>query len=106
MQYDYAKNRISEAIKKLCISPGDVRSRLLVVNDLTSSLNPSHFPDNLLPLWLDIKKNMAKHGPMTNYAGKAVGGAVANTMRKIRNPTGVKIAEKLYELHEKFQQEY
>ena len=43
---------------------------------------------------------------MTNYASKAVGGAVANTMRKSRNSTGVKIAEKLYELHEKFQQEY
>jgi hypothetical protein len=86
--------------------PGDVKIRLLLVNNLTGSLNPSHFPDKLLPLWLDIKKNMSKHGPMTNYAGKAVGGAVANIMRKSCNSTGVKIAEKLYELHEKFQQEY
>jgi hypothetical protein len=75
----------------------------LLADELISSLNPNHFPDDLLPLWLDIKKNMTKYGPMTNYAGKPVSGAVANTMRKIHNSTGAKIAEKIYQLHEKFQ---
>ncbi|ALO34520.1 hypothetical protein CMT41_07180 [Colwellia sp. MT41] len=106
MQYDYAKNRISEAIKELCIAPGDARSRLLIANDLTSSLNDNHFPDDLLPQWLDIKNMMRKNGPRKNSAGKPVDGAVSNTLRTIRNSTGSKIAEKFYDLHEQFQQEY
>ena len=106
MQYDYAKNRISFAIKELCIAPGDVRSRLLAANDFIDSLNNKDFPDNLLPQWLEFKKSITKHGPMKNYAGEPVSGAVSNTLRKIRNSTGVKIAEKLYQLNEQFQCKY
>lgn len=106
MKYEYAKNRISKAIFVLCTAPGDVRSRLLEANEVTSALNDNHFPDELLPLWRDIHEMLTKHGPATNFEGKMWDGAISNTLRKIRNSTGTKIAKKLYELHEEFQSKY
>jgi hypothetical protein len=49
---------------------------------------------------------MTKYGPATNFEGVMWQGAVAHTMRRIKNATGAKIAAALWELHEALQAEY
>lgn len=105
IQYQYAKCRVAEGILELCISPGDVRSRLLVANDAMSSLNTSHFPEHLKLKWDSITRMMNEYGPATNFEGVIWQSAVAHTMRRIKNATGVKIATALWELHEALQAE-
>jgi hypothetical protein len=41
---------------------------------------------------------MTKFGTLTNSEGKQIYGSVENTMKKIKNSTGVKIAEKIFEI--------
>lgn|GEM_PF-1704773 len=105
IQYQYAKCRVAEGIRELCVSPGDVRSRLLAANDVMSSLNTSHFPEHLQPKWDSIRILMTKHGPAKNFDGIIWQGAVEHTMRKIKNATGTNIASALWELHEALQTE-
>lgn len=105
IQYQYAKCRVAEGIQELCVSSGDVRSRLLVSNDAMSSLNTSHFPEHLKQKWDSITRMMNKYGPATNFEGVMCQGSVAHTMRRIKNATGVKIATELWELHEALQVE-
>lgn len=105
IQYKYAKCRVAEGIQALCVSPGDVRSRLLVANTTMSSLNTSHFPEHLQPKWDSIMSLMTKHGPATNFEGVIWQGAVEHTMRRIKNATGANIAVALWELHEALQAE-
>ena len=106
MKYKYVKGRIDEAIAELCIGAGDARKRLLSVNEATSSLLDSHFPENLLADWKSIQERMTKSGPRTNFEGKMVEGAVAHTMTKIQNRTASKIAEDILKLHKKLQSGY
>lgn len=105
IQYQYAKCRVSEGIQKLCVSPGDVRSRLLAANDAMSSLSTSHFPEHLKPKWDSFWSLMTKCGPAKNFEGVMWQGAVEHTMRRIKNATGAKIAAALWELHEALQAE-
>jgi|SRR3990167_1534545 len=106
MTYSYVKNRIADAVLELCTGPGDVRSRLLSANNETISLIDNHFPSELLPLWLEIHHMLTKHGPAIDFEGKISEGAIPNTLRKIKNSTGVKITEKLYKLHRELQRKY
>ncbi|MEZ8014032.1 MULTISPECIES: hypothetical protein [Vibrio] len=103
IKYQYAKCRVADGIQELCVSPGDVRSRLLAANDAMSSLDTSHFPEHLQPKWDSIMSMMTKYGPAKNFEGVIWQGAVAHTMRKIKNVTGTKIAASLWELHEMLQ---
>lgn len=105
IQYQYAKCRVAEGIQELCVSPGDVRSRLLAANDAMPSLNTSHFPEHLQPKWDNIMSLMTKYGPATNFEGIMWQGAVEHTMRRIKNATGSNIAAALWELHEELQAE-
>nr|WP_075519058.1 hypothetical protein [Moritella viscosa]SHO17747.1 Putative uncharacterized protein [Moritella viscosa] len=106
MKYQYAKNRIQDAIDELCVGTGDVRSRLLEVNDLTSSLLPIHFPEELLEKWNNIQKKLSKYGPRLNFEGKPVEGAITHTLSRIKNKTGSEIANDLLALNKEFQSKY
>ncbi|WPC75914.1 hypothetical protein [Vibrio porteresiae] len=106
MKYEYVKGRISDAVEELCIGEGDARSRLLSANEATSSLLDRHFPTELVSDWQSIQRRMTKYGPGTNFAGENVEGAVAHTMRKIKNRTASKIAQDIFKLHKKLESEY
>lgn len=106
MQYEYVKNRVADAIYELCTGPGDVRRRLLSAHGEISALLDNQFPNELLGLWHEIHAMLTKHGPAFDFEGDIWKGSVANTLDKIRNSTGVKIAEKLYQLHKNLQSNY
>lgn len=106
MKFQYVKGRIDDAIDELCIGAGDARKRLLSANEVTSSLQDSHFPDELIADWISIQKRMKKYGPRTNFEGKMVEGAVAHTMSKIKNRKASKIAEDMLKLHKTLQSNY
>src|SRR5690606_36501249 len=106
MQYEYVKNRVAEAIYELCNGVGDVRSRLLSAHAQISVLVDNQFPNELLGLWHEIHAMLTKHGPARDFQEKISQGSVAHTLGKIKNSTGVKIAEKLYQLHKKLQSNY
>jgi len=44
-------------------------------------------------------KELTKFGPLLDYKGEPWRGSVENTMKKVRNRTGVKIAEAIYDLY-------
>lgn len=106
LRYQYAKGRVAEGVQELCTSPGDVRSRLLAANDAMLSLNSEHFPQPLQSKWDEVMSMMTKYGPAKNFEGEIRQGAVAHTMRRIKNSTGVKIATALWELHQVLESEY
>lgn len=66
-------------------------------------LTEEHFPNDLKGEWRSIYESITKYGPKLNYKGEVVVGSVENTMTRIRNKTGAKIANKIfnlfYELH-------
>lgn len=64
-------------------------------------LTEKDFPLELQKDWLWIIKELTKFGPLKGFNNNITTGAVANTLRKIRNSTGVKIAKKIYELNYK-----
>jgi len=103
MKYEYVKNRVAGAVFELCTGAGDVRSRLLSAHTEISMLVENQFPNELLGLWHEIHRMLTKHGAALDFEGKISEGAVSNTLRKIKNSTGVKIAKKLYELHKQLQ---
>jgi hypothetical protein len=106
MDYSYVKRRISDAVYVLCTAKGDVRSRLLLADRATDGLSDNSFPDELKPKWAEIKNLLRQHGAVFNDSGGVAIGAIANTLKKIRNSTGSKIAEKIFELHRDLEKNY
>lgn len=106
MKYDYVKSKISDAIFELCTGQEDVRHRLLSAAEATISLTHNNFPPDLLPLWIKIHAMLTKYGPETDAEGKILEGAIKNTLRKIRNSSGTKIAKNLYQLNIELQSKY
>lgn len=63
------------------------------------TLKESDFPHDLQAEWRWVLKELTKSGPMKDSEGKVLVGSVENTMKKIRNSTGSKIASRIYELY-------
>ena len=82
----YAKRKLSEAVYSLATGGGDVRARLFWAHRYMQVLSENHFPKELKKKWLGINTQLSKFG------------TVQNTLKKIRNSTGVKIAIEIYEL--------
>ena len=62
------------------------------------SLRKSDFPNHLQADWDWIAKQLTKYGPLVGPGGQIRDG-VENTMRKIHNRTGVKIAQRISKLY-------
>ncbi|EKE20946.1 MAG: hypothetical protein ACD_7C00419G0001 [uncultured bacterium] len=56
------------------------------------------FPKELRDDWKWIVKSMNKCGPQYGMEGEIKVNSIDNTMAKIKNSTGVKIAHEIYEL--------
>lgn len=99
----YAYGKLSIAIDTLAVGPGDIRERL---NDAFLEFHPvsiHDLPDHLKADWSWIMGQLTKFGPVHNWKGEVSRGSVENTLSRIKNATGVKIAKRLVRLHEDLQ---
>ena len=95
----YADQLLSRAVDTLATSPGDVRSRLLQAYETFHPLTPEHFPVPLRKDYEWVMKQLTKREPHIDYKGRIQKGSVEVSLQHMRNSTGVKIAEKLLQLH-------
>jgi hypothetical protein len=95
----YAHEKLLVALESLATGPGDVRERLLGAYQTFYPLKESHFPQHLRKDFRWVLEQMTKHEPIYDYKGRLDRGSVEQTLRRIKNVTGVKIATKIYRLY-------
>ena len=95
----YAYEKLLMALDSLATGPGDVRERLLVAHQSFHPLKEAHFPQHLRKDFRWILEKITKYGPVYDYKGRLDRGSVEETLRRIKNGTGVKIATKLFRLY-------
>ena len=105
MQYSYAKQKLAVTIQALSTDPDDVRKRLSKSYILFHMLTEEDFPTELQKDWKWIMKELIRFGPYY-MRGVMLRNSVENTMWRVKNKTGVKIAEKLYHLYNKINNDY
>jgi hypothetical protein len=98
MTIGYAKEKLYEAILALAIGQGDVRSRLYPAYLCVAGLREDDFPKEFQKDWAWIMRELTKYGPTYKPNGDLWYGSVENTLRNIRNSTGRKIAEKIFDI--------
>ena len=98
-RYHYTVEKLAGAIHCLATHPEDVRKRLTCAFLGFHMLTEKDFPPELQADWRWVMKELTKYGPLLNHKGEVWMGGVDNTMRKVRNVTGTKIAKKIYELY-------
>lgn len=95
----YAHQLLARTVDILATAPGDVRSRLLQAYSTFHPLTPEHFPEPLRKDFEWVMKQLTKREPHFNYEGRVQKGSVQVSLEHMHNSTGVKIAEKLLQLH-------
>jgi hypothetical protein len=95
----YAHEKLLAALESLATGPGDVRARLLAAYQTFHPLKQSHFPPNLRKDFEWVLRQLTKHEPIYDYKGRLDRGSVEETLRRIKNVTGVKIATRIYRLY-------
>jgi hypothetical protein len=98
MKYKYAREKLNKAVRYLALGERDVRDRLRIVSKEIFRLDASHFPTKLQNDLAWVKKELTKYGPELGPRGEIYQNAVAHTLGRIRNSTGRKIAERIYNL--------
>lgn len=101
--YRYAHEKLTNAIRILAISPGDVRSRLASAYEEFHTLRLDNFPEELRNDYQWVIDELTKREPQYNtwselkkaYVPES---RVAANLRRMRNSTGSKIARRLYDL--------
>ncbi len=94
----YVAEKLQEAVEILCIGQGDVRSRLEEAF-MSLPLFSSDFPPEFQADWEWIEKQMTKYGPVVGKDGRVSMSSVKHTMGRIRNRTGQKIAQRIFNLY-------
>ena len=97
--YSYAEEKLENILHLLVISEGDIRSRLKLCIDDLQALDESRFPKHLLDDWKYIDTTLNKFGPKMNYKNIMVEGSYEHTLKRIKNVTGSKVAQKLYDIY-------
>ena len=99
IKYHTAKKLLSKAMYSLATGRGDVRSRLKVAYCGFWVLDEEDFPEEFRKDWMWIKKQLTRFEPLYDKRGEIkISDAVENTMSRIKNKTGQKIAEKIFYL--------
>jgi hypothetical protein len=83
--------RLHQSVEVLCTGVGDVRSRLRIAVPIILPLRPDDFPVEYQQEFQKIIAESTKHANKENQSN----GAIAETMRKIQNKTGSKIAVRI-----------
>ena len=96
--YNYAREKLLLSVNILATSQGDVRSRLLEAYAEFHPLRKKHFPESLKKEWEWIDHSLTKFAPVYDASGEVTANAIENTLKRIKNTTGKKIAEKIFQL--------
>lgn len=91
--------RVYESVKSLCTGQGDVRDRLIIAVQILLPLSPEQFPVSLRNDFLWVLQQATKFEP----ANQGRIGTIEATMRKIKNSTGQKIANKIFNIYSAIQ---
>jgi hypothetical protein len=98
--YLYANGKLRETIYSLAVDPDDIRKRLArAYRAFLFNLKTEHFPEKLKSDWEWIQKELKKFGPDERVDGSIFRGPVENTCSRIKNKTGVKIAQRLMDMY-------
>jgi hypothetical protein len=95
----YAHQLLFQTVDSLATGPGDVRARLLIAYEIFHPLTPEHFPEHLRKDFEWVDAQLTKNEPRLNYQGLVQKGSVQVSLERMRNSSGVKIAETLLRLH-------
>jgi hypothetical protein len=98
-QYNYAIQKLTEAMECLATHPGDIRRRLTRAFEILAPVTTDRVPPECRDDWSWILQQMVRFGPVFDGDGQIVSGALENTMSRIRNHTGSKIAMRILELY-------
>ncbi len=99
-KHKYAREKLRNAVYLLATGEGDVRSRLRRVYRHIRGVNPGDVPSDMKRDLQWVKNEMVKFGPLVDRYGVVLD-AHEHTMRRIRNSTGKKIAERIYSMKSK-----
>jgi hypothetical protein len=95
---NYALEKLSLAVFYLAIGQGDVRRRLKSAYMKFHPVTRDDFPPHLRDDWDWIINQLTRFGPVNHPDGTVVIGSVDNTLNRIKNSTGAKVAEKIVSL--------
>ena len=99
--YLYAYEKFRSALCSLATGPSDVRARLRSAYRHFHPVRKKHLPEHLQKDYKWVLDQLTRFGPAIGRDGKVIRGSVEETLRRIHNSTGVKIAERvLYIYHE------
>ena len=94
----YALGNLEQAVYSLTVGEGNVRQRLLNAHSILIAVFEDDFPEQLVEDWKWIHEQWTKFGPIMTSDGEVFLGSVENTLRRIRNRTGARIAVRLVTL--------
>ena len=97
----YAYEKFSSAIRSLAIGSGDVRDRLSWAYMEFKPIKKKHLPADLHADYEWVMAQLTNFHPVVNSQGKVLRGSVAETLRRIRRSTGVKIADRVFSIYNK-----
>lgn len=89
--------RVYLAVKHLATSQGDVRDRLKGAGLTLMPLMAREFPNEVRNDFEWVIQQLTRYEPRFKE------GRIEATMNRIRNPTGEKIAERIFDMYEKIQ---
>ena len=90
----YTLNKFSQAVWVLATGPGDVRSRLHEAYISLAGASASDLPDDLRADFKWVTDQLGRYEP-TDVQRRRGWGSLDATLTKIKNKTGVKIAERI-----------
>jgi len=96
--FNYAREKLSSAVQELAIGSGDVRERLYNAFLAMHTLKEDDFPEEYREDWKWIMEQLTRYEPILDHNGKVFIGSVQNTLQRIKNKTGAKIAKKIFDL--------
>lgn len=97
--YFYAYEKFSDALYSLATGPYDVRQRLRSAYWHLRPVNKKHLPEHLHDDYQWVLNQLTRFEPATGRDGKVLRGAVEETLSRIRNTTGSKIAERILHIY-------
>ncbi|MDE0504491.1 MAG: hypothetical protein OXI86_10455 [Candidatus Poribacteria bacterium] len=94
----YALGNLEQAVYSLTVGEGNVRQRLLNAHSILIAVFEDDFPEHLVEDWKWVQEQWTRFGPVMTPNGEVFLGSVENTLRRIRNRTGARIAVRLVTL--------
>lgn len=90
--------RYNSALYALAVREGDVRQRLRGAHRELRVLREDEVPEDHRKEWALILNMLTKRGPLRGPDGEVYKAALDNTLDRMKNSSGRKIAERIYSL--------